>query len=538
MTGQNNTVGEYFLGANFAPAAADDVATTDEDTPVAIPVLDNDTDDAALDPTTVAIATGPSNGTAVANADGTITYTPAANFSGTDSFTYTVTDSGGIVSNTATVTVTVTAVADAPTLTVTPTAAGDENAPIPLDIAAALTDTDGSEVLSITVAGVPAGGILSAGTDNGDGSWTLTPAQLTGLTVTLPDNLPGDAPFTLTVTATATEQSNDSIASTAAAIEVTVSNVAPQNVALTGPTSAVRGQTLSYAGSFTDPGIADSHTLTWTVTRNGTVVASGSGSAFSFVPTDAGTYEVAFTVTDDDGGAATATATVTVGVMAVQEDPLNPGMGLLVVGGTTGNDIIVVTPGLFPGSFAVTILSTGPQGLDLTVGVFRPLANGWELSLTIGGSTITMFSSPLTLPLDGIVVNAQAGNDDVTVAGSIGLTAWLYGDAGNDRLKGGAGNDVLLGGVGDDLLTGGQGRDFLFGGRGADRIIGNVDDDLLIGGFTAYDNDRPALAMLLGVWADPTLTYQQGSRRSWILHSETACTSGRTRSGTTTRPTC
>ena len=485
----------------------DDVATANEDTLSISPCSPTIPTTPDPDTNTLAIATGPTSGIAVVNGDGQ-SPTPERELSGTDSFTYTVNDSGGVVSNVATVTITVAAVADTPSLTVTSPAAGNENAAIPLGIVAALFDIDGSEILSITVAGVPAGGILSAGTDQGGGTWALTPAQLSGLTLTLPDNLPGDAPFTLTVTATATEQSNNSTASTAATIDVTVSNVPPQNVAITGPSSGVRGQTLSYSGSFTDPGIRDTHTLEWTVTRNGTVVATGTGANFSFVPTDAGSYEVAFKVTDDDGGATTATTTVTVRVMAIQEDALNPGTGLLVVGGTTGNDIIVVTPGLSSGSFVATILSATPQGLDLTIGVFKPVTNGWELSLTFGGSTITLLTSPLTLPLSGIVVNAQAGNDDVTVAGGIDLTAWLYGDAGNDRLKGGGGNDVVLGGLGDDLILGGQGRDFLIGGKGADRIIGNADDDILISGFTAYDSDRSALAILLGVWNDPVLSYQ------------------------------
>jgi hypothetical protein len=688
VTGDNGTTGEYFLAVNNAPVAANDSAVTNEDTPVDIPVLANDTDDLPLSQATVNIVTGPAHGSVSVSPAGVVTYTPGANYSGSDSFTYTVTDAGGAVSAPATVALTVIAVADPPTLSVTPTASGNENSPIPLSISSALTDTDGSEVLSIVVAGVPAGGALSAGTDNGDGTWTLTPDQLAGLTITLPDNLPGNAPFTLTVTATSTEQSNGSNASTTATIIVTVNNVAPtatfvvpagvegspvtvaltnatdvspvdlavgfsyafdlgsgygpfsssntasftpldngtytvkakvrdkdggvteytatvvvanappvanaggnqtvnegdtvtlngsftdpgvldthtflwhvvadngqviadgtgpnfsfvpnddgtytvtftvtdndggvgtdtavvtvknvapQNVTITGPTGGVRGETLSYTGSFFDPGSADAHTQTWTVTSNGSVVASGSGAGFSFVPTDSGTYQVSFTVTDDDGGTTTTTTTVTVGAMAIEPDPLNPGMGLLVIGGTTANDVITVAPG-GGGSYVVTILTTTPQGVDLTIGVFRPVTNGWELDLTIGGSTITLFSTALTLPLDGIVVNAQAGDDDVTVAGGIDLTAFLYGGAGNDRLKGGGGNNVILGGDGDDLLVGGKGRDILIGGRGADRIVGNAADDILISGFTAFDGDRAALAALLGVWSDPNLTYAQ-----------------------------
>jgi Ca2+-binding RTX toxin-like protein len=95
------------------------------------------------------------------------------------------------------------------------------------------------------------------------------------------------------------------------------------------------------------------------------------------------------------------------------------------------------------------------------------------------------------------------------VAGGISLPAWLYGDAGNDRLKGGAGNDVLLGGNGEDLLVGGGGRDLLLGGAGADRIVGNGEDDILIAGFTAFDytaagllqqDHETALSAIMAEW--------------------------------------
>ena len=58
---------------------------------------------------------------------------------------------------------------------------GQQNAPIDLDINASIPDQDGSETLSIIISGVPAGVTLSAGTDNGDGSYTLTVDQLSGL---------------------------------------------------------------------------------------------------------------------------------------------------------------------------------------------------------------------------------------------------------------------------------------------------------------------------------------------------------------------
>src|SRR3546814_6268859 len=66
---------------------------------------------------------------------------------------------GDTATQTATIDLTVTAVADAPALTASD-ASGSEDTAIPLDIQAALTDTDGSEALSISITGLPDGARL------------------------------------------------------------------------------------------------------------------------------------------------------------------------------------------------------------------------------------------------------------------------------------------------------------------------------------------------------------------------------------------
>ena len=72
-----------------SPNAVNDAASTNEDTPVTLNVVANDTD--TIDPSlTVTGVTNGSNGTVVNNDNGTVTYTPNLNFSGTDTFTYTV----------------------------------------------------------------------------------------------------------------------------------------------------------------------------------------------------------------------------------------------------------------------------------------------------------------------------------------------------------------------------------------------------------------------------------------------------------------
>ncbi|MDO6455442.1 cadherin-like domain-containing protein, partial [Neptunomonas phycophila] len=78
---------------NDNPTTTGESATTDEDTPVTVDVLANDSD-VEGDTLTVDSASA-TNGTVAINPDGTITYTPDANFTGSDTITYTVTDGNG-----------------------------------------------------------------------------------------------------------------------------------------------------------------------------------------------------------------------------------------------------------------------------------------------------------------------------------------------------------------------------------------------------------------------------------------------------------
>ena len=92
-------------GVNDPPVAVNDSAITDEDAPVIIDVLNNDSD-VDGDILTVDSVTQGTNGSVINNA-GNVTYTPAIGFNGTDSFNYTVSDGNG-GTDTATVTVNVT----------------------------------------------------------------------------------------------------------------------------------------------------------------------------------------------------------------------------------------------------------------------------------------------------------------------------------------------------------------------------------------------------------------------------------------------
>jgi hypothetical protein len=138
--------------------------------------------------------------------------------------TATATDpaTGGSTSTSGSVDVTISGVADAPEVMATDTSGAEDNA-IVLGIDAAVTGSDLSETISsVVIEGVPVGASLSAGTDNGDGSWTLTAAQLAGLSLTPAAH--DDSDFDLIVTATTSEEGTT--ATSSAGFVVNVSGVA------------------------------------------------------------------------------------------------------------------------------------------------------------------------------------------------------------------------------------------------------------------------------------------------------------------------
>ncbi len=102
---------------NTAPVVVEDLAVTDEDTPLTLSVLtllSNDTD-ANLDliEFSSVAATSVQGGT-VSEVDGTITYTPPANFHGLDAISYTINDGIWGGTHTGSVVITVNPVADLP----------------------------------------------------------------------------------------------------------------------------------------------------------------------------------------------------------------------------------------------------------------------------------------------------------------------------------------------------------------------------------------------------------------------------------------
>ena len=202
---------EITIADTVPPIAGDDFIVTDEDTPISIEVLANDSDAGAPIDLVIKSFTQPRFGVVVETIPSVLLYAPSIDFSGEDSFQYTVVDESGNT-HAASVFVTIDPVADTPTVIVAD-AEGDEDAAIELMIDVQSGDADGSETLSVVISGVPAGAVLSAGTDEGGGTWALDEADIVGLTVTHAADSHDD--FTLFVSATATESANGDTAASA-----------------------------------------------------------------------------------------------------------------------------------------------------------------------------------------------------------------------------------------------------------------------------------------------------------------------------------
>jgi CSLREA domain-containing protein len=283
-------------------------------------------------------------------------------------------------------------------------------------------------------------------------------------------SLPVTVSTTQVVSATATDPAGNT-SEFSHVVPVTLGgNTAPVITALDGPTLAVRGQPLDYTGSFSDP---DPDTWTGKVNfGDGTgdqplILNSDKTFAFHHEFAGTGTFTVTVTVADNHGGVGTRSLDVSVVVATLEPDPLDPSHPLLAVGGTTGNDAILVLPASARGT----------------------------LQVIVNGALKGPFAAA-----GRIVVFGQDGNDIIVVSSLVSNPAWLFGGAGNDQLICGSGNSVMLGGSGDDLLFGGIGRDLLIGGTGADRIFGNGGDDLLLAGATAFDFNQVALNAIQAEW--------------------------------------
>ena len=489
------------------PVAADDTAETDEDTPVTIPVLDNDTDPDG-DPLTVTEATSP-DGTVTINDDGTLEFTPNPDFNGEATITYTITDGNG-GEDTGAVLVTVNPVNDGP-LAEDDMAETDIGTSVTVPVLENDSDIDG-DPLTVISASSPNGTVVI----NDDGTLTFTPN----------DGFTGEAVVNYTIT--------DGELTDPAVLFVTVTDPAENPVAVddVAETPEDTPVIIPVLANDTDPNL-DPLTVTEATSPDGEIVINDDGT-ITFTPDENfnGPTTITYTVTDPDGNTDTATVDVTVtpvnDVPVAVDDTASTNQDTAVVIDVLANDS---DP---DGDPLTVIAATSPNGTvdindDGTI-TFTP-APGFngpaEITYTVSdgnggeapGTVDVMVSDGIVTGTDGDdvidtgytddpegdlvdngdgflpgegpeddIINAGDGNDTVLagegdddVSGGNGDDS-IDGGVGNDELDGDVGNDTLLGGEGDDTLSGGIGDDVLDGGAGNDSLNGDVGNDTLLGG--------------------------------------------------------
>ena len=366
-----HTGGNFFV--NAPPVAADDDTTTDEDTPIEIEVLANDTDGNEDDLTFFSL-TDPPHGTVAITQNGqAIRYTPDGNYNGDDEFTYTIEDGRGATDE-ATVFVTVTAINDGPEITAPASETTDEDTPVTFsdqnnneirveDVD--VEETPGGE-LEVTMQG-PGGTLTLAGTGGlsfsfgGDGQqsmgFTGTPSDindaLDGLVWSPPENSVVGGSLFIEVNDQGNTGGDPETAQVLIPITINPVNDAP-SVTLSGDQSVDEDaglQTVSGFATGFDPG--PDNELGQLVADY--IVSNDNNDLFSVQPDISNDGELVYTPADDANG----TATVTV---QVQDD-----------GGTDNGGVDTSTEQTFaitvdPVNDAPSVTLSGDQSVDEDAG--------------------------------------------------------------------------------------------------------------------------------------------------------------------------
>ncbi len=278
------------------PVATSDSASTVQQTPVTIPVLQNDSDPAGGALTVITASVPAAQGTVVINPDGTLTFTAAPGFEGTATINYTIQNPVGDTA-TAPAVVQVTG-GNRPPIASPDSATAASGVPKIVRLLRNDTDPDG-DPLSVVSASVPiAQGTVTV---NPDGTVTFTSAP--GFT--------GTAVIDYTIT-----DGNGGNSSSTVSILVSAAPVNAPPVAVNDTATTPVGQPIDVPvlDNDSDP---DGDLLTVT----SVTVPAGQGTAtinpdgtIHFVPPPGLNDDVVLTYTISDGNGGTATALVTINV--------------------------------------------------------------------------------------------------------------------------------------------------------------------------------------------------------------------------------
>jgi VCBS repeat-containing protein len=394
----------HIVPVNDAPDADNDLVSTQENTPVGIYVLGNDSDPEG-DRLSVTSNTQPANGTLVQNSNGSYQYTPNPGFTGTDSFTYTVTD-GNDGYDTATVMISVAGTNDGPAA-VNDSANTSENTAVTIDVLTNDTDPEG-DVLSI-----------SSFTQGVNGAVVIDPVS--GNPVYTPNpGFTGSDTFTYTVS-----DSNGGTATATVTVTVGGVNDAPVAADDTVGTNQDIPVIIDVLPNDSDP---DGDTLTVTsVTQgaNGSVTIDPVSGNPVYTPNPGFYGSDSFTYTVDDGNGGTDTATVTVTVNPVNDLPeIAPATAVVSEEGlisgvpdSSGSPTDTSDSLNDIGSMSIFDADEDTLTVTLTEPGFAMTSNGEPITWT-GDGTDTLIGSAGSSEVIRISID-QAGDYSVTLSGQV-----------------------------------------------------------------------------------------------------------------------
>jgi VCBS repeat-containing protein len=232
-----------------------------------------------------------------------------------------------------------------------PVTAAEDTADISLGtITASTPDTDGSETVTLTLTGFPAGATFSVGASDGHGGWLISGATLatTPLTMTPPHNYDGH--FTLGVTATTTDAATGFVSTTASTSSTMAVTITPVSDAPAITVHAASGDedtaiALDFSAAVTDASetitaitvsnipvdavLTDGHGHTFTASagHQSVDVTAWTLSSVTITPPQDfhGSFNLSVAATSQDGTAAPVTSdpvTLSVTVASVNDAPV------------------------------------------------------------------------------------------------------------------------------------------------------------------------------------------------------------------------
>ncbi|MDF4716103.1 tandem-95 repeat protein, partial [Vibrio parahaemolyticus] len=295
---ESTTVRVDVTPVNDAPVAKDDTAITDEDTPVTIDVLPNDTDvdgdKLSIQSASVIEAQGK-----VEIVDGKLVFTPAENFNGDAEITYTVTD--GSLTDQATVKVTVNAVNDTPVVesNIADQTLAEDFTPYSIDLNTAFSDVDGELTFSVS------------------GNSNIQVAIVNGIATITPT---ADWNGSETLTFTATDPSGESVSQPVNFTVTPVADIEADKTTVVEDTPTI----IKVLGNDTFEGKDKVVSLdAENGPKNGTVIVNSDGTV-TYTPNDNYVGEDTFTYVVTSGGVSEST-TVEVNVTPVNDAPVAKG---------------------------------------------------------------------------------------------------------------------------------------------------------------------------------------------------------------------